>query len=304
MKKYFTFFVLLSFLSANPCFSQNTPFPESGALWKEQHVTLLGVSNVLVAMCGDTTINGREYQKINSYLLDMETDTVLMPFTAPHTFIRSDGPLVFVKYDSEDEQLLYDFSLEAGDSIALDIWSAANIFRVDSVKSEMLGGQLRRVIYFGKKLGIPQEYWIEGIGSNYGLLQRGLYAIDAESSLLCHEFFDYFLNLTDIECFFPDRPLDCDVVNATDHIFAENKSIILYPNPSSHHINIAINNRPAGTSWQLSVYSYLGKKMEMEMVKNGGGFDLDISSFPAGIYFIKIKDAKGRQIGLGKFLKI
>ena len=123
--------------------TQNVPFPESSAIWKEQHTTIGGPIFNHVTLCGDTLLNGTNY----SQLLDLQVDSAMNITNS--TFvggIRSNGSVVrFLPNDGSPELLLYDFSLEAGDVIDLtQVFFSDPVSReVDSVKVEMLGTRLR-----------------------------------------------------------------------------------------------------------------------------------------------------------------
>ena len=294
----FTFLLLL----ANFSFSQNVEFPEYDAFWKEQTSTLLGTSNRLTAICKDTTFNSLNYKQVKSYWLEMGTDSLLGPASNIPTFIRSEGQQVYVVYDASDELLLYDFSLEEGDSIVVDIWNFPKTMKVDSVRYETIAGLNRKIIYFKVPPFEPLEFWVEGIGSNYGLLDRGFFAIDAESRLLCFEHLDQSVNFTLIECFFPDAPTDCSFPTASEHVFAEKLELNIYPNPSSEIINVSVAGK-INRDYSVHLFSYMGTGINAEVNRQANNFTVNISELNAGIYFVEIMDEKNRQMGIQKFIK-
>lgn len=94
-------------------------------------------------------------------------------------------------------RLLYDFNLEAGDEIQLEPWQSAEwlpyfVYKVDSVKylPVYFFQEKRKHIFLSPKNQLYQSgyvVWIEGIGSNYGLMSNESIdgRIGAATMLLC-----------------------------------------------------------------------------------------------------------------------
>ena len=303
MNKYATLIFAFLYLLNVPLFSQGIPFPEYDAFWKEQLIGFGGVSNRLSGICKDTTINGVDYKQVKSYWLEIGTDSILAPDMNQDIFIRSEGQKVFVKYNTDAEFLLYDFSLEIGDTIVVDIWNFPQQMVVENVQYDNIAGSLRKVIYFEQQPGAPTESWTEGIGSSYGLLNRGSFAIDAEHRLLCFRHMDQSVNFTLIECFFPDAPDDCHFLTGTKDEIENEFNLNIYPNPASELINISAENLNAD-HLKIELYSYLGNKINIDQKNGGGFFTINISQLNSGIYFIKILNKNNRMVAVHKFIKL
>jgi hypothetical protein len=155
-------------------------FPEQDATWEGATYTLAGPEAYRELLCGQTVINGRAYSQL--YSVEGEGDT--LRYLAA---VRTNGPRVFyVEEGSTEERLLYDFSLETGDSINLQYVGLPGdvTLKVSSVAFVTQGGTTRKVINFVPVMGI-QDVWVEGVGSLFGPLRRGFIAVDAYSELFC-----------------------------------------------------------------------------------------------------------------------
>lgn len=78
---------------------------------------------------------------------------------------------------------------------------------------------------------------------------------------------------------------------------ATNGNFVVYPNPSSTHVNFATDNVNAK---QVSVYEVTGKLIEKQNL-NEGKLKLDVSAYNKGLYFYTVSDASGQKIKSGRF---
>lgn len=242
--------------------AQNLPFPESNSVWKASQTTIAGPIFSHTALCGDTVLNGAHYSQVLSLQVDASMNITGSTFLGG---LRSNGGVVrFLPNDGSAEMLLYDFNLEPDDVIDLiQIPFGTTISRkVDSVKVEQLASKLRKVIYFEPGYpGAPVEYWIEGIGSSYGLLDRATDpGGDLGSQLLCFEHEQEYLNLTFIECFLPQLPAECGIVNAGKDLVAKGLlKLTAMPNPAGPSLRFSINQNQLPEACNLKIYAANGK---------------------------------------------
>lgn len=161
------------------------PFPAGDATWQGTTGTIAGPLPYRQALCGDTTINGRQYGRYIDITYDGQGNAVEHYLMA----IRTEGHRVWFVYVGENqESLLYDFSLEEGEEITIPIvffLLDSVTLKVESIDSVDVGGQARRRITFEPHQIGFRESWIEGVGSLYGNVSRGLAAFDAISDLWC-----------------------------------------------------------------------------------------------------------------------
>jgi len=135
----------------------------------------------------DTLINGKTYSEV------LENWWILGDLGPSGYFIREDTiarKTFMLDYTCMDEILLYDFTLEEGDSL-LFCDNSDFLLIVDSVRYNLINNETRKCIYFNNRFGFD-EYWIEGIGSNCGLVYSRFYfyLVDAGYQLACVFFQD------------------------------------------------------------------------------------------------------------------
>jgi subtilisin family serine protease len=71
--------------------------------------------------------------------------------------------------------------------------------------------------------------------------------------------------------------------------FLTNKSVIIYPNPSTdRNFNVSINNSNSGYDYKVQVYDLLGKKVKSKTYTTNN-FKVDLPNATSGIYIIKIQ---------------
>jgi hypothetical protein len=70
-----------------------------------------------------------------------------------------------------------------------------------------------------------------------------------------------------------------------------------YPNPAINEINFDL---PIGQSYNLQVYSFLGRKMT-EITSVSNKTTINLSDYTRGVYVYKLFDRTGQMIESGKF---
>jgi hypothetical protein len=186
MKKYF---LALLIFNAVFCFSQTSiyhPFPDSGAVWNVIRPTGCGqmsfgynTANHSFQMQGEEIINDTVYSRIvvpqvihRAYMCGgFETYSVPGYFAG---LIRQDTlqKKVYYRYNNRDT-LLYDFTLEIGDTVK-SFLSNGDFFQPDvvlSIDSVLIGNSYRKRWLTNQTY---QIYYIEGIGSTFGLLEPSM----------------------------------------------------------------------------------------------------------------------------------
>ncbi|MCF8247924.1 MAG: T9SS type A sorting domain-containing protein [Saprospiraceae bacterium] len=266
MQKTFFSSIVFLFVWTGATLAQNLPFPESNAIWKEANTTIAGPIFSHTALCGDTLLNGINFSQV----LSVQVDSALN-ITGSFYFggLRSNNGVVrFKPNDFSAELLLYDFNLQPNDVIDLtEVFLGNTVSRkVDSVKMEMLAGKMRKVIYFEPGyLNAPVEYWMEGIGSNFGLLGRASDpGPDHGSDLLCFEHGTEYHNQTLIECFLPQLPAECGILNAGKEVVVKKGPLKLtaQPNPAGPTLRFSTNQKQLPEACNLKIYTANGKLLK------------------------------------------
>lgn len=253
-------------------------------------------SSYYTKISGDSIINGINFKRV------VNSIDSLMNSWNTIGFIREDDQKVFFRTKNADtECLLYDFGCSIGDTLNLDCSCGPDSkFKVDSIKSLTVMGKSRKHIYLtyliNGSIDGPVEYWIEGIGSIYGILNGGAgnnCMIGFHERLLCC-FKD------GIKIYSASGCGDCyyDTPNSSSDYPRKDRSPILFPNPASEYIYIQIE---ADSHFkEVEVISLEGNILiTNRIVDNQEG--IDIKNLNGGLYIIRLKGSHGYVYS--KFIK-
>ncbi len=152
------------------------PFPDSGAVWSEMYTSeeTMDVYENFALSGKDTIINDIYYKKLYIFydktfdknqakcIGGIREDENKRIYSKGDTVIHNDKPF-WLAEPPLDEMLLYDFSLEIGDTIKNG--NSHDEIVVMDIDTILFGNTLRKVF----KLSHHVE-WIEGIGNTRGLL--------------------------------------------------------------------------------------------------------------------------------------
>ena len=251
------------------------PIAQKGNEWHTLSTTLFGYSNYVNWCSGDTIIGDVRYMKIMGTLND----------GYPHLFtvLREEDGKVWKRHlNTSEETLLYDFTASVGDTLCFGEPGAS--FVLDSISMVQIGGVDRRKFWFGLEydgLGNPRakETWVEGIGSDYGLLWSGYYGVyDGWHCLLCfHQYGELVWQNPEYNtCFYPYDAVE------------ENKDseISVYPNPVRDRV--VIDGIEVA---EVEVYNTLGQMVKIIQGTN----EISVADLPQGVYLLRIADAEGKD---------
>lgn len=254
------------------------PLAQKGNEWHTFEVAIHGIINNYDNWCsGDTLIGDVRYMKIMGTLNNGN----------PHLFtvLREEDGKVWERHlNTSVETLLYDFTANVGDTLCFG--HPGNCFVLDSISMVQIGGVDRRKFWFGLEYdewGRPrtQETWVEGIGSDYGLLWSGYWRIpDGWHCLLCfHQYWELVWQNPEYNtCIYPYDAVE------------ENKDaeISVYPNPAKETVTIE-----GIEAAEVQVYNALGQVVKTERETN----EIDLSGLVEGVYLLRITDVDGRSFG-------
>ena len=132
---------------------------------------------------GDTLVDGVSYKVMyttrNENLTGWSVCGVIRETEDMQVLYRRDG--------SSYDEILYDFSMEVGDTICMCDYGYDGCCMVVIEKGEtIVNGEPRKQIVLEYSWG-DQEVWIEGIGSLYGIIDSGsLFLTGGSTNLLCY----------------------------------------------------------------------------------------------------------------------
>jgi hypothetical protein len=291
MKKY-----LLSFLLLKISFSfgqSYTPFPASNAIWVN-HTYYFEIGNPgwldpqYLSWIDNYCVSGQDT------LIGSEIYTQVKICGGDYFGALRDngGQVLYVPKDSTSEFVLYDFTLEVGDSIAYPIgqWQPFyDTLVVHSIDSILFSGTYRTRIEFQN---IP-DYWIEGIGCTAGLFIEPYINNNVSggfSEMFCFSYQDtiyvqhgYAGNYGTGVCALQYVSLD---KSDPTH------SISGYPNPTFGSLFIKRDFNASLES--IIVTNSLGQIITPEIILSDSDLEIDLSKYPSGIYFVTLTNEYGK----------
>jgi len=251
------------------------PIAQKGNEWHTFETGIWQINNYVNWCSGDTLIGNVRYMKIMG--------TVNDSYPIFYTLLREEDGKVWKRYSiAHSETLLYDFTANVGDTLCFGEPGAS--FVLDSISMVRIGDVDRRKFWFGLEydgLGNPRakETWVEGIGSDFGLLWSGYYGVyDGWHCLLCfHQRGELIWQNPEYNtCTYPYDAVE------------ENKDseISVYPNPAKDKVVIE-----GIESTEVKVYNALGQLVNTVKDSN----EINVSGLPDGVYLLRIKDADGKN---------
>ncbi len=260
-------------------YKQGTTWTETQTLdisgWKFDHREITGIQYELG---NDTVISGKTYhlleaKRIGTLTIDLiistETHNALQNYTDFSTIgcIRTDSNKVFFLltdtssvparylmryYSIGIENKIYDFNLSKGDTLNI-LGSVLTVQEIDSVRLNT-GNYIKRYLFDSVKPVKYFNYWLQGIGSNFGLLNPNKQTFLIESSL-CYNNSRVSFNFTDStnlsNAYLYERELyylynSCFSALSVNNNTIRKTELMVYPNPLSDntiHIESGSNDK-------------------------------------------------------------
>jgi hypothetical protein len=188
--------------------------------------------------------------------------------------------------DSTTEHILYDFSLQVGDTINSVLhtltagclgFNTETIYLIDTIQ---VNGYDHRVFHYqGSCVGTDGSY-IEGIGSEFGLLFPNLKDIQ-ESHLNC-------LKINN-QPYYPYANITCTLPTISVNDLDQLLYISIFPNPTSASITISL---PENTTESVAIlFDATGKEQHRFKVQGGNNI-VDVSKLKHGVYLLQIGNTR------------
>ncbi|MDF3028998.1 MAG: Secretion system C-terminal sorting domain [Fluviicola sp.] len=200
------------------------------------------------------------------------------------SFVSNDRPFNFnFQADTGVYYLLYDFSLEVGDTAYTDDLGAGppHPVTVDSITMEEIYGVMLKHFYLSNS-----DIIVEKIGSLQGLFRP--YSRSFEINQYLCSYYGFFLTAglsTQYSYNMENCPsglgLETNEMNAVN----------AYPNPANDKLTIT-TKLPV---LEYHLYSAAGTVVEIPNVMQENKLELVVSGLPSGIYFLELKDRSGNS---------
>lgn len=279
--------ILITLLMTSASYSQTYfKFPTSNAIWNYKIVGSLSYPYewpVVVSLGSQITLDTLQY---------IEVQWASQGNTGVDGAIREDTLEKKVYFHNfTNEIVLYDFSLEVGDTIyySTNLYYNLDYYKVvDFIDSVNVSGQYRKRWHLTNSYMSMTDIWIEGIGSvyRYGLLYPN------DPDLVLDASNPYF------GCFSHDTVIFIDGSNCTgtcpctnwlvevEKIYKINEDVIIFPNPAKSTITVEFSNN-IKTYNCLQFLAYNGELIRKIEI-NSGRTEIDIKELNNGIYFIRL----------------
>jgi len=297
MKNYLFILLALAFLKANTQTYQYVPFPTGNAIWSENYYYSGEKSEQYekFAINGeDTIINSIVYKKLflfhtSQFYNDSAICIGGIREVNKKIFYYGDSvhmlkPMITYNNCNGNEILLYDFSLNIGDTINEECFNGFSTVITD-IDTLLIGNKLRKVFHFN----IPFFNWVEGIG-NVNMNNNGfgglLYYVGAfpVKAIWLNNFLICFKQ-NDTIIYFNNNYSECMPLNVPEKTVMK-ENIVVFPNPASDYLMIKLNNTQLlPLTFQLFDMQGIPKlngKITNEQI------GINVASLSKGLYVLKI----------------
>lgn len=190
------------------------------------------------------------------------------------------------------EVFLYDFSLEVGEQATVYGVGDSHLITVTEVTSVQVNNTARKKIVFTEEQG-GGGYWIEGIGSVYGVPDAALGLI-----------LDFYPQVT---CFYEGNNLawdnpdiidsDCGLTLSTPEI--NEVSFIAFPNPTQGMIQLQIPAQYSVMQLCTKLYNVTGELVAENTLTTN---QINLESLPMGVYALQLFSGS-TQLGTTRIIK-
>ena len=244
---------------------------------------------------GDTTIDNHSYKFLNYY--HFNKNFVIREDT--------DSGKVYIRIPAETnlnyDYLVYDFSLEVGDSIEVinPIAPAPfypGIYYVDSIKEMEFYQDIRKVLFLSQRNERGEHYnftyWIEGIGSASLVNSPGEGPdLSGIGVLKCYykDSQPYYIDNSDTNF----SPCTSNFNGLSN--FGWHPSLSIYPNPAKEYIIVGITGNEI-TPTEINIVDLLGRTYYSKVEQREDTLVISISHLPSGIYLLRLSNKPNSNI--------
>lgn len=296
-------------------------FAPVGATWHYEYLPQFGGNAHLefgkFVVSGDTVVNGKDCR-----IVDLVTKPTGIS-QGDRVLLSQEGDKVYYVVDTSFH-LLYDFSMEAGDSLWIryplefamafpawgDVPDTFGLFVVDSMWFTEINGQMRKTLYgmtSFENCDFPSCHFegefIEGIGNLFWLLPHQI-GVDFHDffGLRCYE--DEELGLykrVEYDCDDPEVPVVMVHVDRASASESFPIRLILSPNPAREQMRLQLEGR-IPEACRLEVSNLAGKVFYQAPLaaSRGEALHLSVAEWPGGLYVLQVWGPAGELLGVEK----
>ena len=296
------------------------PFPEENAIWHAIGTNFFDekLYSYKFKIENDTIIDDENWLNVYWSIQNLD-DAQINDFVYFASIRENDDRQILIKSPDYPAFVLYDFSLDVGDTIWYDYATGFIVgygiqplthlqlieeehHRVVLEKDSVLlaNGQYRSqlTLYGYEAYGFYQNQtkWVEGMGSIdwIGLVHP-----------LIPDYFDngdhikFVCFKQDEEVLYLDNPYCddclCETVTSIDHVENTDEIFTVFPNPGKGDLTIKINEN-SSRNLALKIIDISGKKLFEKHLLNQQEINLNLGAYKSGFYIIQILDMSSRKM--------
>jgi len=239
----------------------------------------------------DTVIDGIHYMKV----LTTNDEKMQVWTTWGTIWENQDHQVLYRERRTNREGLMYDFDCKPGEILHLES-SCTGDYVVDSIATKIDIGIARKHIYISDiNYWKSSEEWIEGIGTNWGILNAGgdghCMLSSYSNELLC--FYEGNEKLFQSSIFPNYCYLSPEIINGVNSK-TNSSQFKVFPNPVSGELFLQTNQTIYET-YTLELYSIKGELLKTECLDEGSNlYRIDTSSLRNGIYILRLISDSGK----------
>lgn len=232
---------------------------------------------------GDTVVNGKNYKILDGYHYINRNLLLRENTTEKKVYLTITEPQYI------EDVLLYDFSMEVGDSIEMlnpitPFPPNGGYFLLDSIKLLPLAdGNPYQHFYFSptpaNTISSQNAIWVEGVGSLSIINAPGGHPDINEVGHLSCSFLNMELRYSNL-----DSINACEPVQLSLNEFLNDLEIQLFAQGEKNRFLIV----PAEKITEVAVFNISGKKLKTLSFFNQNQIPLDLTEFKPGIYILKV----------------
>ncbi|HEX7414522.1 MAG TPA: T9SS type A sorting domain-containing protein [Bacteroidia bacterium] len=288
--------VLIAVLFCVKTYSQTNKyhkFPDSAAVWNI-HLNVVMSScpptgstideYYSITISGDTLISSKTYHKLFTPFVQIIPSTCASLLIGYQGAIRQDTlakKVFIVPPTNTSEQLLYDFTMQVGDTVKGFLEPSLHPDKVQSIDSVLVGSTYHKRWNINNCYNI---YLIEGIGSTYGLIVPSPYCgVDAGSfTITCFK--------QNGQALYPNTTTNCDLLTSVVSIEKNSNQVSIYPNPAKDILNVEclMVNEATG----ITISDILGNAI-YHSTFNTQHKIISVADLAEGVYNISISSNEG-----------
>jgi len=288
-------FIYCLVLQINAQTNNNTIVNDNSAWATLSYIALDDSGNALTQyhfFDGDSIFNEKTYKKIFYYRDEQHTERFFAGLIREENLKTYCVPFYIGLENFLEERVLYNFSLEQGDTFEYPIgYSETETLYVLQSDSVLINNEQKKrlIIVPENNINWVIDTIIENVGSLHGLL----YPLDYMVPGAFHELLCYFQNEELIyqnpkrsECYYDKLTSEQTITIGDCGIF---------PNPVDDILSISCSNNSIS---RIEIFDSLGRIVYDQSYKD----KIDVSSFSKGLYLLKIYDTNG-QVSVFKIIK-